>query len=141
MRSQGELVRALQRRGVQATQATVSRDLKELGAVRTVDDDGGARYVLQESLAASGRERSAANLRSLRRVLRSSVLEILEPQALLVVRTPSGFANAVAAAVDDADIEGVVATLAGDDTILLVVETPGHRRRVLERLRELADDS
>ena len=109
-RTQQELARALSERGYAATQATVSRDIHELGLVRT-----GAGY-------RSGTPVSAVS---------ELVLSVAQVEFLAVVRTPPGTANLVARAIDEASLEGVAGTLAGDDTILVVLAD----RRAAEPLR------
>jgi len=98
--TQGELARALAERGFSATQATVSRDIQELGLVRT-----GGGY------AAGGASP----------VVRELVLSTAQVQFLLVIHTPSGTANLVARAIDETGFEGVAGTVAGDDTIIVVL--------------------
>jgi len=98
VQTQQELARALAERGFRATQATVSRDVQELGLIRT-----GAGY------------REAAWIAS------QLVLSVRQVEFLVVVRTTPGSANLVARAVDESELEGVVGTVAGDDTILVVL--------------------
>jgi transcriptional regulator of arginine metabolism len=98
--TQQELARALAERGFSATQATVSRDIQELGLVRTGDGYAvGAPPALVNEL----------------------VLSVAQVQFLVVVHTPSGTANLVARAIDEAEMEGVAGTVAGDDTIIVVL--------------------
>jgi len=98
--TQHELARALAERGFSATQATVSRDIQELGLVRT-----------GEGYATGGAPAMVSEL----------VLSVTQVQFLVVVRTPSGTANLVARALDEAQVEGVAGTVAGDDTIIVVL--------------------
>jgi len=109
--TQQEIARALARRGVQATQATISRDIQELGLVR----------------AGSGYRSSAALVSEL--VLS---IELVEPVA--VIRTPPGTANLVARRIDEAALAGVAGTLAGDDTIIAVLRNRGAGRALKELL-------
>ena len=115
--SQEELVARLDLAGVPATQATVSRDLDELGAVR-VRREGAMHYRLpEESNAAGG---------SLDRLLAEWVTDIVPAGNLIVLKTPPGSANLVANALDCAGIEEVAGTIAGDDTIFVAL-TDGVR--------------
>lgn len=133
IRTQTDLVRALERRGYSVTQATVSRDVRRLGLVKVQDADGRSRYT------ANGTESQApGSRRVLRTTLRDFATDIVAGDALLAIRTHSGCANAVGVALDDAGIEGVVATLAGDDTILVLTRDRDDRDRVLEELEALA---
>jgi transcriptional regulator of arginine metabolism len=100
VQTQQELARALAGLGYSATQATVSRDIQELGLVRT-----GAGYRVGAPVTVPG----------------GLVLSVTRVQFLVVVRTPPGTASLVARAVDEADLPGVVGTVAGDDTIIAVL--------------------
>ena len=112
--SQEELVARLGLAGIAATQATVSRDLDELGAVK-LRRDGAIRYVLPDHVEPM---QSAAMLD---RLLAEWVIDIVEANALVVLRTPPGSANLVANALDAAGLEGVAGTIAGDDTIFIAL--------------------
>jgi transcriptional regulator of arginine metabolism len=109
--TQQEIAAALARRGMRATQATVSRDIQELGLVRS-----GAGY-----------RSSAAMVREL--VLS---VEVIEPMA--VIRTPPGTANMVARRIDEAALPGIAGTVAGDDTIIAVLRKPSAGRALKELL-------
>lgn len=110
--SQEELVARLARSGIAATQATVSRDLDELGAVK-LRRDGTIRYALPAQLS------SAQATEMLDRLLADWVTDIIDANGLVVVKTPPGSANLVANALDAASIDGVAGTIAGDDTIFI----------------------
>ena len=112
--SQEELVARLGLAGITATQATVSRDLDELGAVK-LRRDGAIRYVLPAP-AESGQ--SAAMLD---RLLAEWVTEVVDANGLVVLRTPPGSANLVANALDAAELAGIAGTIAGDDTIFIAL--------------------
>jgi len=112
--SQDELVARLGLAGIVATQATVSRDLDELGAVR-MRRDGEMRYVLAEEI-----DTNAASAR-LDRLLAEYVTSITAAGTLLVLRTPPGSANLVANAIDLAALREIAGTIAGDDTIFLAL--------------------
>ena len=129
--SQNELVLLLRAAGYQATQATVSRDLEELGVVK-VRRDGHIAYALASSEGAPG-PTDALSL-----ALVSSVLGIETSGNLIVVHTPPGHAHMVAGALDSSVFEGVAGTVAGDDTILVVVRQGVRPREVEQRLRSLA---
>jgi transcriptional regulator of arginine metabolism len=133
--SQQELVELLAAAGQPATQATVSRDLEELGAYK-VRRNGHVVYALPAgttpgSVPGPGGE-------SLRRLLAGSVGDVETSGNIVVVHTPPGYAGMVASAVDRAGMDGVAGTVAGDDTILVVCR-PGVPGRTVElRLRQLA---
>ncbi|HET9781189.1 MAG TPA: arginine repressor [Candidatus Dormibacteraeota bacterium] len=109
--TQQEIAAALARKGMRATQATISRDIQELGLVRS-----GAGY-----------RSSAAMVREL--VLS---VELIEPMA--VIRTPPGTANLVARRIDEAALPGIAGTVAGDDTIIAVLRQRGAGRALKELL-------
>ncbi|CAN5142089.1 arginine repressor [soil metagenome] len=119
--SQGELVALLRRRGVDATQATVSRDLDELGIAKVRGADGRVAYALPEPSRLS-------------QILRQFVLGVDASGNLAVVRTPPGAAAAVASAIDQAGLPDVLATVQGDDTLLVVAVEGVTGRQVAERL-------
>jgi transcriptional regulator of arginine metabolism len=127
--SQEQIVVELARKGVHVTQATVSRDLAALGMVRGVR--GGAPVYLQSGGDLPRSHDPAAEQR-LRRLLADLPLEIDEAPPLLVLRTSPGAANAIARALDLVDMDGIVGTLAGDDTIFVACRD----RATLARLRE-----
>ncbi len=129
--SQEELVARLVRAGVPATQATVSRDLDELGAVR-VRRGGAVHYRLPEQLESGDAGR-------LDRLLAEWVIDIVAAGNLVVLRTPPGSANLVANALDAAGLDEVAGTIAGDDTIFVALvdgAVPGAVAEGLRRRRE-----
>jgi transcriptional regulator of arginine metabolism len=124
--SQGELVALLAARGIQATQSSVSRDLKELGVARV-----GGRYV------APGPERDPG-LADMARFLRDA-----RPAGphLTVVLTISGTAQSVGIALDRAGWPEIVGTMAGDDTVFIATASEADQQRVLARLQPFLDET
>lgn len=100
MQTQQELALALQARGIQATQATISRDIADLGLVRT-----GSGYRVGTPAS----------------VVPGLVLSFTQVEFLVVLRSPPGTANFVAAAIDESELEGIAGTVAGDDTTIVVL--------------------
>lgn len=130
--SQEELARALGRSGVHVTQATLSRDLRSLGVVKRHDADGGASYELPgPAIETLDRERRLLDLRAF-------VNDVKVAQNLVVVRTPPGHANGVGRALDLAEFAGVVGTVAGDDTVLVIMHDLAHAKLLKKRLDALA---
>ncbi len=127
--SQEELVARLGLAGIAATQATVSRDLDELGAVK-LRRDGAIRYLMPEQAGPSN------NAATLDRLLAEWVTEIIEAEGLVVLKTPPGSANLVANALDAAAVEGVAGTIAGDDTIFVALSEGWSPGILAGRLRE-----
>jgi len=119
--SQPQLIELLATEGVDATQATVSRDLEELGVIKVRVPGGQSVYALPE------RETDRfVPFDQLRRVLGEWVGEVAVSANLVVLRTPPGSAHVVASALDRAGLADVLGTVAGDDTLLLVcAETVG----------------
>lgn len=135
IRTQAELVDALAERGIRVAQATVSRDVRRLGLARVPAPDGPARYAVPEALAEATARGGEG---SLEEVLREFVTALEAARGILVVRTPSGFANAVAVAIDEAGPAGVVGTVAGDDTIFVLTRTDADLERLVEEWRRAA---
>jgi transcriptional regulator of arginine metabolism len=130
--SQAQLVELLAAEGVLATQATVSRDLDELGAVKVRMAGGDLVYAVPEY------EDRVEPEEHLKRVFGEWVVEVAHSANLVVVRTPPGSAHVVASAVDRAGLAGVVGTVAGDDTVLVVADERAGGARLAKRLSALA---
>jgi len=114
VRTQQELAHALKSLNVRTTQVTLSRDIRELGLIKT---PGGYAQVSAESAAApAGPE--------VETVAREFLLEVRLAQNLLVLKTPPGNASSLAAALDRADWPEITGTIAGDDTVLVVAPDP-----------------
>ncbi|MCZ7530984.1 MAG: arginine repressor [Acidimicrobiia bacterium] len=113
--SQHQLVELLAVDGVEATQATVSRDLEDLGAVKVRIPGGAMAYAVPEY----GKEQSAPD-EQLRRAMGEFVVEVAYSHHLVVLRTGPGQAHVVASALDRSVMPDVLGTVAGDDTILVI---------------------
>lgn len=131
--SQTMLVELLGENGASATQATVSRDLEELGAVKVRVPGGEPVYAIPERP-----HQQVAPADQLRRVLGEWVAEVNASENLVVVKTPPGSAHVVGSAIDRAGLEGVLGTVAGDDTILVVTSSGKGGPKVARKLSELA---
>lgn len=132
--SQEEIRRRLEQLGHQATQSTISRDIEDLGLVRVRGDDGRHRYVVAGDNG--GHPHVPAET-----LLREFALRVDGSGNVLVIRTMPGTANAVASGLDQAAISGVLGTVAGDDTILVVLEEgvkATSMARTLQRMGGLA---
>lgn len=130
--SQSELVKLLRSSGYRVTQATVSRDLDELGAVK-VRRDGKVAYSLPtESPAVPAGD-------ALARMFGESVLELESTGNMVVVKTPPGHAHMVGGALDRMALEGVAGTVAGDDTVLVVCKAGVPPRKVERRIRSIVE--
>jgi transcriptional regulator of arginine metabolism len=131
--SQTHLVELLASDGVVATQATVSRDLDELGAVKVRVSGGETVYAIPEL----PKDRVTPE-EQLRRVLSDWVVEVAHSGNLVVLHTPPGSAHVVGSAIDRAGFDGVLGTVAGDDTLLLVISERTGGDKVARRLSSLA---
>jgi transcriptional regulator of arginine metabolism len=124
VRSQGELGALLAAQGFRTTQATLSRDLEELGAVKVRGTDGSAPvYVIPEDGAGPLRSAEQAPDR-LKRLLRELLISAEASGNLVLLRTPPGAAQFLASAFDRSGLPEVMGTIAGDDTIVVVVREP-----------------
>jgi transcriptional regulator of arginine metabolism len=125
--TQQDLVSALVARGQHVTQATVSRDIKRLGLVK-VPQAGGYRYAAPSSARPS---------QGVTGTVQSFVTGMDQANAILLVKTLPGRASAVASAIDEVGMPEVAATLAGDDTVLVLVRNEEDRERVRRSLEEI----
>jgi len=130
--SQPQLIELLAGEGIDATQATVSRDLDDLGAVKVRVASGNTVYAIPEF--APDR---LAPLDQLRRVMGEWVAEVASSGNLVVLRTPPGCAHVVASALDRSRVYGMLGTVAGDDT-LLCIATDADGSVLAADLRRLA---
>jgi transcriptional regulator of arginine metabolism len=131
--SQAQIVDLLAAEGVVATQATVSRDLEELGAVKVRIPGGAMAYAVPEHT-----KDSASPDDFLRRVMGEFVVDVAHSANLVVLRTPPGSAHVVASALDRAGYPDVLGTVAGDDTLILVCAESVGGAAVAARLASLA---
>ena len=128
--TQEELASLLNQAGFRVTQATISRDIKDLRLVKTLGSDGKYRYV--------SASRSSTDIRTnFSNLFSTSVNSIDVAQNLVVIKTLSGMAQAVCAALDSADYPSVVGTIAGDDTIFIACRTADLAVSLTEELKKL----
>ncbi|HEV2182954.1 MAG TPA: hypothetical protein VGR39_04655 [Candidatus Acidoferrales bacterium] len=125
--NQDDLRRRLNHMGVRVTQATLSRDLRELKLVKTAEG--------YRPLTAAAEESSAVP--QLARALREFLVDVRPAQNMLVLKTPPGGAQPLAAAVDGEHWKEVAGTLAGDDTVLIITPSRAARAAIQKRMEEL----
>ncbi|MCL2031124.1 MAG: arginine repressor [Oscillospiraceae bacterium] len=128
--TQEELAGRLEACGFSCTQATISRDIKELRLVKVLGAGGRYRYMV--SGAAEG-----AFLERLRDIFRKSVTSCEAAQNIVVLKTLPGLASAACAALDTMNIEALAGTLAGDDTAFLVLRTNGDADKLVEEIQRI----
>ncbi len=131
--NQAALVDLLAAEGVSATQATVSRDLEDLGAIKVRMPGGDTAY----AIPALPKQQQAPE-DHLRRVFGDWVVEVTHSDNIVVIRTPPGSAHVVASALDRSGLRGVLGTVAGDDTIFIVVASDLGGAALAAQLSELA---
>ena len=129
--SQEQLRERLKAEGFTVTQATLSRDIRELGLAKVAAPDGGSRYA--ESPDGSGGMRP-----HLEQLLPTMLVSVEGVGPLLVLKTTTGGAQALALALDGAGWNEIIGTIAGDDAILAIARSERARRAVQVRLQELA---
>lgn len=127
--TQEELAELLNQAGYQVTQATISRDIRELKLTKVQAENGRQKYVALKKDADLGEKYV--------RVLKEGFISMDLAQNLVVVKTVSGMAMAVAAAIDAMHLQGVVGCIAGDDTIMCAVRTDKEAEKVMEDLQKL----
>ena len=131
--SQAQLVDLLAAEGITATQATVSRDLDDLGAIKVRVRGGITVYAVPELP-----KDQVPPADHLRRVLGDWVVEVAHSHNLVVLRTPPGSAHVVASALDRSSLPEVLGTVAGDDTLIIVADEDIAGSTLADQLRELA---
>lgn len=126
--TQEELAKALEERGMQVTQATISRDIRELRLSKVQNVDGSSYYIGRETGGSSLEER-------FQRMLSESLLSVTSSGTMVVIRTLSGSANVAGEALDSLEWPEVLGSLAGDNTIFLVIRSQEETGSVVERIR------
>ena len=128
VRSQAEFQQLLHRRGILVAQPTLSRDLRQLGLAKT------PRGYLAPEASVTQFAPAATREAKLRRALRGSALSVRAAGSVVVVKTPPAAAHPVARALDEAELAGVVGTIAGDDTVFVATPSESAARSLARRL-------
>lgn len=128
--TQEELAARLNAAGFKVTQATVSRDIRELKLMKVARHDGGSKYTIMTAKDTPDSEKYI-------RVLREAFLSMDVAQNILVIKTSSGMANAAAAALDHMNLQEIVGSLAGDDTIACFSKTPDDTMALMNKIRKI----
>ena len=131
--TQEELASLLNQAGFRVTQATISRDIRELRLSKVNSHDGKQKYAIM-----SVKERGLND--KLSKVLKEGYISSMEASDLVVVKTATGMAMAVATALDAMELPGFAGCIAGDDTIMCAVRSVDDTIAVMSRLRKLVED-
>ncbi len=127
--TQGQLLEALLARGVKSTQATVSRDIKELRLVKEIGPDGRYRYVQ------AGQDEAGEAARRLEEIFREGCIGFDHALHTVVVKTLPGLASAVCASIDAMGEDSILGSVAGDDTAIIVLRNAAAAERLCAQLR------
>ncbi|MBM6947411.1 arginine repressor [Mordavella massiliensis] len=128
--TQEELADYLNREGFKVTQATVSRDIRDLKLTKVPTDDGKQRYAVHQQAETKMSEKYI-------RVLRDGFASMDKAQNILVIRTVVGMANAVCAALDAMEWKEIIGSVAGDDTIICVVRSEEDTVSVMDKIKKI----
>ncbi|MBQ4523598.1 MAG: arginine repressor [Lachnospiraceae bacterium] len=129
--TQDELAERLMEAGFVATQATISRDIRELKLTKVSDGNGKQKYIMLKN-------QELDHVSKLAKVMRAGIIGIDTAENLVIIKTVSGVAMAVAAALDNSEIEGMVGCIAGDDTIFCAIKTKEMVEDVVKIIEEMA---
>lgn len=132
--TQEELSSYLEMEGFTATQATISRDIRELKLTKIAGENGKQRYAVISDTTTGLTGKYV-------RVLQEGFLSMDRAENIVVIKTVAGMASAVGAAVDAMKINELLGSLAGDDTILCVIRTAEDAKNVMERLQKMIEES
>ena len=127
--TQDELQEKLAEAGFKTTQATISRDIREINLTKVAVAGGRQKYTL-------GKQTNHESIESYRKVLSAGILSMVPAENLIVIKTVSGMAMAVAAALDNVEINGLLASIAGDDTIFLAVRSRDMTDTVMKAIEK-----
>lgn len=125
---QEQLLKLLRERGFSVTQATLSRDFNELQIVKVPDGDGGYRYMPHP-------QRGQADAQP------STIVSVEVSGQMAVIRTRPGYASALAAEIDEARLKGVMGTIAGDDTVLIILRAEVQKDMIVTELTSVAPEA
>lgn len=129
--TQNQLMEALARKGIKSTQATLSRDIKDMRLVKELGESGKYKYTTPDK----GEVEDLSP--RLRRIFRDSLVSYDVAQNIVVLKTLPGLANACCSALDNMEVEGLVGTLAGDDTCFLAMKTNESAQRLYHEIEVL----
>ena len=129
--TQNQLIEALAREGVRSTQATLSRDIRDMRLVKEQTPDGGYRY------AAGGKDGAFDHSARLKKIFRESVVDYAVAQNLIVIKTLPGLADAACSTLDSLHVPNLVGSIAGDDTAFVAMKDNASAERFIAEIEEL----
>jgi len=130
--TQDELLKKLEKEGIVATQATISRDIKELNLIKVPSSSGGSKYALFQSNSLTIEERLASSI--------SNVVEdVTQVEFMNIIKTQPGSAHVIGALVDEMDSEKIAGSVAGNDTILLISQNKEDALEIDEYFNKYLD--
>ncbi len=129
--TQNQLMSALLSEGIKSTQATLSRDIRDLHLVKELSGDGSYRYVLGSKEGISDFDQR------LKKIFRESILDYAVAQNIIVIKTLPGLANAACSALDNMDIYNLVGSIAGDDTAFLAMKDNASAEHFCKEIESL----
>ncbi|MBR3995741.1 MAG: arginine repressor [Clostridia bacterium] len=135
--TQEELTEYLKKEGFSVTQATVSRDIKSLKLIKTAAGADGNENRYKYSVNKAGEDSSSATEAKFKTILGHAIVSIDYAGNLVVLKTYAGMAQASAAAIDSMNIENILGTVAGDDTLLIVVRTENEASDFVRKIEKL----
>ena len=130
--TQEQLLERLQAKGIKSTQATISRDIKELRLVKVQSSDG--RYIY----AKPTQDRQTGDMEGFRSIFTQSLLHIDYANNIVVIKCRTGMANAVCVSMDQLHWKGVVGTLSGDDTIFVLMRNEDQAAEFVDQLHKIS---
>lgn len=131
--TQEELAEELKNRGIHVTQATVSRDIKELNLIKILSHSGKYKY-------AQVSQNRNTNISALATIFSNTAISVERVDKMLVIKTISASASLAAEAIDSFNLEGIAGTLAGDNTIFIVVRTDEKAEELLQELKKMINE-
>lgn len=129
--TQAQLIKALAERGVSSTQATLSRDIKDLQLVKELGENGKYRYVV------SGKSKNSDHEARLKKIFHECVTSICVAQNIVIIKTLPGLASAACSALDSTHIENLAGTLAGDDTAFIAMKDNASAEKFCHEIEDI----
>lgn len=128
--TQDKLVTLLKKSGYKVTQATVSRDIKELQLIKTLSPSGKYKYTVGTNNDQPVTERFI-------KIFRDTILTVAFSGNIIVVKTLTGCANAACEAIDSLNVQNIIGTIAGDSTVFVIVNEPANVSTIVSRFNEI----